>query len=198
MRSPRRQYDRAAQRRPRVRDIHRESEAPSDVSVRRRQQCGSGPNNCCCDKPSDTTNNNRPSAGQSNDSRVLQSKDCANSAIRRAKSRRLPAAKWSGRVRRHYRDEKYLRDNESALDHVIDSKLCGEVCVAEPGEKNQRQQKSVVHHAMKRIIGFKRRAQLTDGGREDQVIEQLGPAGTSNVPFICGPELRLAEKSRLD
>jgi hypothetical protein len=39
---------------------------------------------------------------------------------------------------------------------------------------------------------------LTDRGRKDQVIEQLGPAGTSNVPFICGPELRRAEKSRFD
>src|SRR5438094_7242947 len=51
---------------------------------------------------------------------------------------------------------------------------------------------------MKRIIPFERRAQLADRGREDQVIEQLGPAGTSNVPFICGPELRRAEKSRFD
>jgi len=166
--------------------------------MRRRQQCGSGPNNCGCDKPSDTTNNNSPSPGQSNDSCVLQSENCANSAIGRAKSRRVPAAKRPGRVRRHYCDEKYLRHNESALDHVIDSKLCGEVCVAEPGEKNQRQQESVVHHAMKRIIGFERRAQLTDRGRKDQVIEQLCPAGTSNVPFICGPELRRAEKSRFD
>src|SRR5436190_234179 len=49
---------------------------------------------------------------------------------------------------------------------------------------------------MKRIIPFERRAQLADRGREDQVIEQLGPAGTSNVPFICGQELRRAEKSR--
>src|SRR5438132_941683 len=49
---------------------------------------------------------------------------------------------------------------------------------------------------MKRIIGFERRAQLTDRGRKDQVIEQLGPAGTSNVSFICGPELGRAEKSR--
>src|SRR5436309_1861386 len=123
--------------------IHCESEAPSDVSVRRRQQCGSDPNNRRCDKPSDTTNNNRPSGGQSNDSRVLQSENCANSAIGRAKSRRVPAANRPGRVRRHYCDEKYLRHNESALDHVIDGKLCGEVCVAEPGEKKQSQEKSV-------------------------------------------------------
>src|SRR6266508_2748076 len=156
------------------------------------------PNTRGCDKPSDTTNNNGPSAGQSNDSRVLQSENCANSAIGRAKPRRIPAAKRPGRVRRHYRDEKYLRHNESALDHVIDSKLRGEVCVAEPGEKNQREQKGVMQHAMKRIIGFERRAQLRDRGSEDQVIEQLSPAGTSNVPFICGPELRRAEKSRLD
>src|SRR5437773_633396 len=51
---------------------------------------------------------------------------------------------------------------------------------------------------MKRIIGFERGAQLTDRGRKDQIIEQLGPAGTSNVPFICGPEFRRAEKSRFD
>jgi len=166
--------------------------------MRRRQQGGSGPNNRGCDKPYDTTNNNRPSAGQSNDSRVLQGENCANSAIGRAKSRRVPAAERPGRVRCHYRDEKYLRYNENALEHVIDSKLCGEGCVTEPGEKNQRQQKSVVHHAMKRIIRSERCAQLTDGGREDQVIEQLGPAGTSNVLFICGLELRRAEKSRFD
>src|SRR5207253_11299723 len=166
--------------------------------MRCRQQCGGGPNDRGCDKPSDTTNNNSPSAGQSNDSRVLQSENCSNSAIGRAKSCRVPAAKRPGRVRRHYRDEKYLRHNESALGHVIDSKLCGEVRVTEPGEKNQRQQKSVVHHAMKRIIRFEWRAQLTDRGCEDEVIEQLGPAGTSNVLFICGPQLRRAEKSRFD
>ena len=107
--------------------------------MRRWQQCGSGPNDRGCDKQSDATNNNSPSAGQSNDSCVLQSEDCANSAIGRAKSRRVPAAKRPGRVRRHYCDEKYLRHNESALYHVIDGKLCGEVCVAEPGEKNQSQ-----------------------------------------------------------
>ena len=115
----------------------------------------------------------------------MQSENCANSAIGRAKPRRIPAAKRPGRVRRHYRDEKYLRNNENALEHVIDSKLRGEVCEAEPGEKNQREQKGVMQHAMKRIIGFERRTQLTDRGREDEVIEQLGPAGTSNVPFIC-------------
>jgi len=166
--------------------------------MRRRQQCGSGPNDRGCDKPFDTTNNNTPSAGQSNDSHVLQSENCANSAIGRAKSCRVPTAKRPGRVRRHYRDEKYLRHNESALEHVVDSKLRGEGRVTEPGEKNQRQQESIARDAMKRIIRFERRAQLTNRSGEDQIVEQLGPAGTSNVPFICGPERRRAEKLRFD
>ncbi len=92
--------------------------------MRRRQKRRSGPNDRGCGQTNNTLDNHRPRGGQSGNAQVLQSENGANPAVSCTKSSRVPAAEWAGGIRRHHRDEEYLRDDEDALKHIVDCKLC--------------------------------------------------------------------------
>src|SRR5437773_4545577 len=124
---------------PRVAEVDQQCDGPSGVAVGKWKQSGSNPNHDCDTEAADSSPNEGSGSRHPCNARILQSEDRTNAAVCGAEPCSIAAAKRIGRISCHYRDQKYLRHNESALEHVIDSKLCGEVCVAEPRKENQRQ-----------------------------------------------------------
>src|ERR1043166_113050 len=181
--------------RPGVAAVDQQCDGPSDVAVWKWKQSGSTPKHDCDTQAADSSPNEGLGSGHPCNARILQSEDRANAPVCSAEPRGIAAAERIGCISCHYRDQKNLCNDQHTFYQVIDRKLCGKRGVAEPREENQRQQEREPRDAVKRVIITEWRSQLCDCGGKHQVEEQIGPARTQRMAFVCRTNFRRAEKT---